>query len=143
MKKSIKNIWWNHSNLPQDVASLTALQFWKQDYHPIELDTPKKTQQRLDYLHENPVRSGLVWEPWHYKYSSAIDNYTNEHGLIERKLRMNCFLCHEARRKMYFISDVIFRRCWVRHEWITWKCLFNAIQKMVVGPPHTPCRRSL
>jgi len=58
-------------------------QFWKQDYHPIELDTAEKSKERLDYLHENPVRSGLVWEPWHYKYSSAIDYYTNEHGLLK------------------------------------------------------------
>ncbi|WP_462255012.1 REP-associated tyrosine transposase [Ferruginibacter sp.] len=58
-------------------------QFWKQDYHPIELNTPEKIQQRLNYLHENPVRSGLVWEPWHYKYSSAIDYYTKEIGLIK------------------------------------------------------------
>ena len=58
-------------------------QFWKQDYHPIQLDTPEKMKQRLDYLHENPVRSGLVWEPWHYKYSNAIDYYTNEHGLLK------------------------------------------------------------
>jgi REP element-mobilizing transposase RayT len=58
-------------------------QFWRQDYHPIELDTANKLNDRLDYLHENPVRSGLVWEPWHYKYSSAIDYYTNEHGLLK------------------------------------------------------------
>ncbi len=58
-------------------------QFWKQDYHPVELNTPEKLKERLNYLHENPVRSGLVWEPWHYKYSSAIDYYTNEHGLLK------------------------------------------------------------
>ena len=57
-------------------------QFWKQDYHPIELDNAEKLKQRLDYLHENPVRAGLVWEPWHYKYSSAIDYYTKEKGLL-------------------------------------------------------------
>jgi len=57
-------------------------QFWKQDYHPIELDTHEKTQQRLDYLHNNPVRSGLVWEPFDFKYSSVIDYYTNENGLL-------------------------------------------------------------
>jgi putative transposase len=61
-------------------------QFWKQDYHPIELNTAEKIKQRLDYLHENPVRSGLVWEPWHYKYSSAINYYTNEHGLLKIEL---------------------------------------------------------
>lgn len=58
-------------------------QFWKQDYHPIELNTSYRCEQRLNYLHENPVRSGLVWEPWHYKYSSAIDYYTNEKGLLK------------------------------------------------------------
>jgi putative transposase len=58
-------------------------QFWKQDYHPVELNTPEKLIQRMDYLHENPVRSGLVWDPWNYKYSSAVDYYTKERGLIE------------------------------------------------------------
>ncbi len=58
-------------------------QFWKQDYHPIELDTVQKLKVRLDYLHENPVRAAVVWEPWHYKYSSAIDYYTDEHGLLK------------------------------------------------------------
>lgn len=58
-------------------------QFWKQDYHPIELNTAEKSKRRLDYLHENPVRSGLVWETWHYIYSSAVDYYTNEHGLLK------------------------------------------------------------
>ncbi len=61
-------------------------QFWKQDYHPIELNSAERIKQRLDYLHENPVRSGLVWEPWHYRYSSAIDYYTNEHGLLKIEL---------------------------------------------------------
>ena len=61
----------------------TDFQFWKQDYHPIELNTVVKSKDRLDYLHQNPVRSGLVWETWHYKYSSAIDYYTNEHGLLK------------------------------------------------------------
>ncbi len=58
-------------------------QFWKQDYHPIELENDYKLQQRLNYLHENPVRSGLVWEPQHYKYSSAKDYYTNGIGLLK------------------------------------------------------------
>ena len=63
--------------------SNTNFQFWKQDYHPIELNTTEILEQRLLYLHENPVRSGLVWEPWHYKYSSAIDYYTTENGLLK------------------------------------------------------------
>ena len=63
--------------------SNTNYQFWKQDYHPVELNTNERLSQRLIYLHENPVRAGLVWEPWHYKYSSAIDYYTIENGLLK------------------------------------------------------------
>jgi REP element-mobilizing transposase RayT len=61
-------------------------QFWKQDYYPIELNSNERIQQRLNYLHENPVRSGLVWDPWHFKYSSAIDYYTKQKGMLTVEL---------------------------------------------------------
>jgi putative transposase len=64
----------------------STYQFWKQDYHPIELNTLEKTQQQVNYLHENPVRSGLVWEAWAYKYSSAIEYYTNSKGLLKLEI---------------------------------------------------------
>jgi len=57
-------------------------QFWQQDYHPIELNTSEKLQDRLNYLHENPVKAGIVWEAQHYKYSSAIDYNTGNNALI-------------------------------------------------------------
>lgn len=57
--------------------------FWQQNYHPIELSSDFLFQQRLDYLHENPVRAGIVREPQHYLYSSAIDYYEQQPGLIE------------------------------------------------------------
>ena len=58
-------------------------QFWQQDNHPIELSTPLMLRQRLDYLHENPVRAGIVYEPEDYVYSSAIDYYTTGKGKIK------------------------------------------------------------
>jgi REP element-mobilizing transposase RayT len=57
-------------------------QFWKKGYHPVCLLTPHMMNQRLNYLHENPVKSGIVWETWHYKYSSAVDYYTNRKGIL-------------------------------------------------------------
>ncbi len=57
-------------------------QFWQQEYHPIELDTTEKYNQRLHYLHENPVKAGIVWSPPQYKYSSAIDYYEQNQGLL-------------------------------------------------------------
>jgi hypothetical protein len=38
--------------------------------------------QRLDYLHNNPVESGAVDYPPNYLYSSAKDYYTDEKGLL-------------------------------------------------------------
>lgn len=40
--------------------------------------------QRLDYLHENPLRAGFVREPQEWLYSSAIDYYIpNGKGLLD------------------------------------------------------------
>ena len=57
-------------------------QFWQQDNHPVELSNPEMLKQKMKYLHENPVRAGIVFEPQHYVYSSAVDYYTNQKGLI-------------------------------------------------------------
>jgi len=38
--------------------------------------------QKLDYIHNNPVRAGIVIIPEHYLYSSAA-NYAGETGLME------------------------------------------------------------
>jgi REP element-mobilizing transposase RayT len=57
-------------------------QFWQQEYRPIALDTQEKVIQRLKYLHENPVRAGMVWFPEEFKYSSAVDYYTKQNGLL-------------------------------------------------------------
>jgi len=38
--------------------------------------------QKLDYLHNNPVEAGFVSEPQDYLYSSARD-YCGEKGLLD------------------------------------------------------------
>ena len=57
-------------------------QFWQQDNHPIELTTPEMLKQRLEYLHQNPLRAGIVYEPQDYVYSSGIDYCTTMKGRI-------------------------------------------------------------
>jgi len=56
-------------------------QFWQQDNHPIELVSTSFTKQKIDYLHENPVRAKLVDSAQRYVYSSAKD-YSGECGLL-------------------------------------------------------------
>jgi REP element-mobilizing transposase RayT len=61
----------------------TNYQFWWQDNHPIELDFHSNMfEQRLNYLHNNPVEAGIVDKAEDYLYSSARD-YQEGKGLIE------------------------------------------------------------
>lgn len=61
----------------------TKYQFWQQDKHPIECDTPNILEQKMEYIHENPVRAGFVEMAEDWIYSSAGDYYCNRKGLIE------------------------------------------------------------
>ena len=63
-------------------SNVEGRQFWQQHNKPIELWSPNVTDQKLDYIHQNPVESGFVTEPHYWKYSSAID-YCGGKGLIE------------------------------------------------------------
>lgn len=36
-------------------------QFWQHENHPVLLDSEKKYQQRMGYLHLNPVKAGFVF----------------------------------------------------------------------------------
>ncbi|WP_317043003.1 REP-associated tyrosine transposase [Solitalea longa] len=56
-------------------------QFWQQDNHPEELISNQFMDQKLDYLHNNPVVAGIVDEPEHYRYSRAR-NYAGQKGLL-------------------------------------------------------------
>jgi REP element-mobilizing transposase RayT len=59
--------------------------FWQDGNHPVECDTAEILQQKLDYLHCNPVEAGIVAEEHHYLFSSAVD-YAGGKGLVEVSL---------------------------------------------------------
>lgn len=56
-------------------------QLWQQHNHPIEITNNKILQQKLEYIHLNPVKAGFVAEPQDYVYSSALD-YSGGKGLL-------------------------------------------------------------
>ena len=60
-------------------------QFWQQDNHPVELTDNTMIDQRLDYLHNNPVEAGFVRLAEDYVYSSALD-YAGGVGYISIEL---------------------------------------------------------
>jgi putative transposase len=46
-------------------------QFWQNGNHAVELYSPQVITQKLAYLHNNPVKQGIVAKPEDYLYSSA------------------------------------------------------------------------
>jgi len=64
-------------------AGLDEHQVWQAGMHPVELLTRKFTNQKMDYIHHNPVAAGIVEEPDHYVFSSARDYFLNRKGLVD------------------------------------------------------------
>lgn len=57
-------------------------QFWQQHNQPIELWSNAVIQQKIDYIHNNPVVAGLVENEQDYLHSSARD-YCDIKGLVK------------------------------------------------------------
>jgi REP element-mobilizing transposase RayT len=56
---------------------------WQDGNHPELLYSVKFTQQKLDYIHNNPVADEIVDEPEEYRYSSARDYYSKRKSYLE------------------------------------------------------------
>ena len=71
-------------------ARNTSHQVWMHGSHAIEINSASFFDQKLNYIHENPVRAGWVEKAEHYIYSSArslkenIDVHFKVHGLYEQ-----------------------------------------------------------
>lgn len=76
----------NHKNLsiPLDIFKSAAKneqrnkshKVWQSGFHPIGIYSESFFNQKLDYIHKNPVKKDYVSKPEHWFYSSAR-NYAN------------------------------------------------------------------
>ena len=63
-------------------SNVRNYQFWRHDNKPIELWSSKVIDEKINYIHQNPVEEGYVFKAEDYIYSSAID-YAGEKGMLE------------------------------------------------------------
>lgn len=61
-------------------------QFWRQDNQPKECYSKEFTDQKVNYIHNNPVEAGIVDRAEDYLYSSARDYYSTGKGLLNVEL---------------------------------------------------------
>ena len=61
---------------------LSGYKFWQDDNHVEQVFTYDFYKQKLDYIHQNPVRQEIVARPEDYLYSSAR-NYAGMNGVLD------------------------------------------------------------
>jgi REP element-mobilizing transposase RayT len=66
----------------------SGYQFWRYGNHPEEVFSEKFLWTKVNYIHMNPVRAGIVSKASEYLYSSA-SNYVHGKGLISFELPSN------------------------------------------------------
>ena len=57
-------------------------QFQEEGVHPEWIQNEQMMRQKIEYIHQNPVKRGYVDDASHWRYSSAR-NYAGEEGLLE------------------------------------------------------------
>lgn len=73
---------WMFERAGNNTNNVTGRQFWQQHNQPIELWSPEVIEQKVNYIHQNPVKAGFVTEAWHWKLSSA-QNFAGQKGIID------------------------------------------------------------
>lgn len=66
----------------QKTSNVKHYQLWQHNNKPIELWSHKVIDEKINYIHQNPVEEGLVFRAEEYMYSSAID-YAGGKGLLK------------------------------------------------------------
>jgi putative transposase len=57
--------------------------FWQVRYYDFNVYSPGKRSEKIDYMHRNPVRRGLVADPMDWLWSSYHHYATGERGTVE------------------------------------------------------------
>ena len=76
----------------EKTSNTTNNQFWRHDNKPIELWSNEVIQQKLNYIHNNPVESGFVTDPIDWKYSSARNYGNNDQTILEIDINWFTFM---------------------------------------------------
>lgn len=66
----------------------SKFQFWQINNHPEEIFTEKFLWTKINYIHLNPIRAGIVLKGSEYLYSSA-SNYVTNQGLLNIEIPSN------------------------------------------------------
>ena len=78
-------------------AALEAGHIWQRRFYDFVVFSEKKREEKLRYMHRNPVKRGLVLEPQQWAWSSFRDYADGERGAV---------LVNEAQKAELRVSKV-------------------------------------
>ena len=81
-EKNVKNILEQLAFYKKAHKGDRTYQFWQEGVHPELIQGEEMMRQKIEYIHQNPVKRGYVDEAVHWRYSSARD-YAGSSGLLE------------------------------------------------------------
>lgn len=76
-------ILWMFEKAGKKNSNVKFRQFWQQNNQPIEIWSLKVFEQKLNYIHNNPLETGFVTNPIDWKYSSARNYGNNDQTVLE------------------------------------------------------------
>jgi len=74
---------WMFERAGKKNSNVKHRQVWQQNNQPIEIWSLKVFEQKLNYLHNNPLETGFVIDPIDWKYSSARNYGNNDQTVLE------------------------------------------------------------
>jgi len=80
-KKNVKTILEQLAFYKKDHKKDSQHQLWQDGYQPKLILSDKMMREKIEYIHNNPIKRGYVDKDWHWRYSSARD-YKGLKGLI-------------------------------------------------------------
>jgi REP element-mobilizing transposase RayT len=78
-------ILWMMERAAKKSSNVSKRQLWQHNNKPIELWSADVIEQKVNYIHNNPIEAGFVDEQHYWRYSSAID-YAGGKGLLALNL---------------------------------------------------------
>lgn len=68
--------------LGYDNPKKQVFKFWMDRFDDLLIKNEETLKTKINYIHNNPVKAGLVEEPGDWKYSSYRNYYSGDHSVI-------------------------------------------------------------
>lgn len=80
LEEDRRNIWL--TAMRRAGGTTSDVKIWDDTYYPEQVRTSDFFNQKLDYIHNNPVRAGFIANPAAWKYSSAGFYYREDESVV-------------------------------------------------------------